>query len=299
MKSSPAVSVVMPVYNYGHLIRDSIDSVLAQTMSDFELIVVNDGSSDDSSEVAHSYLDKRIKVIDFPENRGNYPARNTGMRIAQGKYICVMDADDLCFPERLEKQYRFLEENCEVGLIGGAYKTEDNEQPDFRETDYEIIQLLLFQHCYLHHPTCMIRASQVKKHDLYYNELYRYASDHDWQVRASSLFPISNINTPVLLSRKHDKQISTSKQIEQSFFADQIRVKQLSFFGIEPTEIEKVLHLAFVKREIDDRVDEKMIDQWIQQLSEANRKIQYYSQLKLQNCLLALRYLYVHKMKEA
>ncbi len=83
MKYNPLVSVIMPVYNYGHLIKESIDSVLAQTMPDFELIIVNDGSTDNSSEIAHSYLDKRIKVIDFLENKGCYPAMNTGMRVAK------------------------------------------------------------------------------------------------------------------------------------------------------------------------------------------------------------------------
>ena len=95
--------------------RESIDSVLVQTMPNFELIIVNDGSTDNSSEVAHSYLDKRIKVIDFPTNRGCYPATNVGMRAAMGKYLCVVDADDINLCERFEKQYQFLEENKELG----------------------------------------------------------------------------------------------------------------------------------------------------------------------------------------
>ena len=302
MKLSPLISVVMPVHNYGHLIKESIDSVLAQTMPDFELIIVNDGSSDNSSEVARSFLDNRIKVIDFQENKGCYPARNAGMRAAKGKYICVMDADDLCLPERLEKQYQFMEENKEVGMIGGVYRKMDNDQYDFRDTDYETIKLLLLKFCYLVHATCMVRTSLIVKYDLYYDESYRYASDHDWVVRASSLFPVSNINVPLLLIRRHAQQISTSKRREQSYFVDQIRVKQLSLFGIEPTETERALHLAFTKFfptvAINNCIDEKMIDQWVDRLSKANRKTRYFSQQKLQNWLQAHQYLYHHQNKQ-
>ena len=298
MHSCPSISVVMPVYNYGHLIKESIDSVLTQSMLDFELIIVNDGSLDNSSEIAHSYLDKRLKVIDFPENRGNYPARNAGMRMATGKYICVTDADDLCLPDRLEKQFLFMEMNKEIGLIGGGYKTADSSRNVFRETDYEIIKIMLLRYCYLHHPTCMIRTKFVEKYNLYYNESYRYASDHDWEVRASSFFPISNINDPVLLYRKHARQISINKRNEQSIFADQIRLNQLSFFGIEPTKLEKELHLAFINGVPDSRINEKWIDQWINRLLETNRNTRCFSQQALRKFLQAHRYLSVNQIKD-
>ena len=298
MKLNPVISVVMPVYNYGSFIKESIESVLVQTMSDFELIIVNDGSSDDSGEIAHSYLDKRVKVVDFSENRGCYPARNAGMRMALGKYICVMDADDVCLPERLEKQFRFMEENSEFGLLGSAYQIYNSYLIKYRETDYETIKLLLLRFCYLFHPTCMIKTSLIEKYGLYYNESYTYASDYDWLVRASALFPISNINDPILLHRTHFQQISSSKKREQGFFADQIRVNQLSFFGIEPTEFEKKLHTDLFRGFSKEDTDEKMIDHWIIRLLEGNRKIKYYSQQKLHDFLQAYRYQYIHQNKQ-
>ena len=298
MKYNPLVSVIMPVYNYGHLIKESIDSVLAQTMPDFELIIVNDGSTDNSSEIAHSYLDKRIKIIDFPENRGCYPAMNTGMRAAKGEYLCVVGADDINLPGRLEKQYRFLEENKEFGVIGSAYQILNNYLPAYRETDYETIKVLFLRTCYLCHGTCMIRTALVQKYDLYYNETYTYASDYDWLARALSLFPGSNINEVLYQIRRHARQITTSKSKEQFFFVEQIRVKQLSFLGIEPTEAEKALHLFFLRGIIDYRINEKMIDRWIDRLLEANRRTRYYSQQKLQNFLQAHRYQYVFQIKK-
>jgi len=299
MRKTPAISVVMPVYNYGHYIRDSIDSILAQTMSDFELIVVNDGSSDNSGEIAHSYLDRRIRIIDFDEQSGCYPARNTGMKIAKGKYICVMDADDVSLPDRLEQQYRFLEENTEFGVIGGAFQMMGNQRVFYRETDFETIKLLILRFCYLCHATCMIRTSLVREHGLYYNESYTYASDHDWIARASSLFPVTNMNEIVYKIRTHPQQISTAKSQMQSFFIDQIRLKQLSFFGIEPTETEKELHLALIKGLADERFGEKQVDRWIERLSAANLTTRRYSQNKLQKFLQSLRYVYAFNLKEA
>ena len=298
MKNYPAVSVVMPVYNYGHYIRESIDSILAQTMPDFELLVVNDGSSDNSSEIAHSYLDRRVKIIDFHEQRGCYPARNEGMKVAKGKYICVMDADDRCMPERLEKQYRFLEDNTEFGAVGGAYQMMNSQHAFYRETDYETIKLLFLRYCYLCHATCMIKTSLIEKYDLFYNESYTYASDHDWLARASSLFPVSNINEIVYQIRTHPQQITTSKKKMQLFFIDQIRVKQLSFFRIAPTEVEKTLHLALIKGFANDTIHENAINQWIERLLEANLQTQYYSQQKLQKFLQSLRYLTVYNSQQ-
>ena len=214
MPSTPQISVIMPVHNFGHLLKESIDSVLVQSMPDFELIIVNDGSTDNSSEIARSFLDRRIKVIDFSENRGCYPARNAGMIAATGKYFCVMDADDVCLPERLEKQYIFMEENSDLGLIGGAYIIMNSNNFVFRESEYDIIKLMMLTFCYLHHPTCMVRSCLIEKYDLYYDESYTYASDYNWQVRASSLFTVSNINEPVLLYRRHFQQISSNKSVE-------------------------------------------------------------------------------------
>lgn len=272
--------------------------MLAQTMPDFELIIVNDGSTDNSSEIAHSYLDKRIKVIDFLENKGCYPAMNTGMRVAKGEYICVVGADDINMPERLDVQSRFLEENREFGMVGSASRILNSSYPDYRETDYETIKVLFLRICYLCHGTTMIRTSLVKKHDLYYNEKYTYASDFDWLARALSLSPGTNTNEVLYEIRRHARQITTSKSKEQFFFIEQIRIKQLSFFGIDPTEDEKELHRSFIRGVIDHRFEKEMVDRWIDRLLEANQGRRYYSQQKLENFLLAHRYRCVFQTKQ-
>src|SRR5690348_1028736 len=102
MPKSFAISVVMPVYNSDQFVSYAIESILKQSFTQFEFIIINDGSTDESDSVIRKYLtDPRIKYIAFKQNRGNYAARNIGMKLATGKYICVMDADDIAFPDRL------------------------------------------------------------------------------------------------------------------------------------------------------------------------------------------------------
>jgi glycosyltransferase involved in cell wall biosynthesis len=287
----------MPVYNYAIFIQDAIKSVLSQTLTNFELIVINDGSTDESSVIAHSYTDRRINVIDLENNMGCYSARNIGMKMAQGKYICVMDADDVCLPNRLEVQYKYLETNPKTGLIGTAYQAMNTNIKIFRESEYEKIKLMLLSYCYLLHPTCMIRSSLVKKYGLYYNESYTYASDYAWQVKASSLFSIGNINELLLLYRSHDQQISTSKRHQQLFFAHQIRLYQLSFLRITPTEREKAIHLALVQGIYNKNIDMKEVEKWICKLLNANKQHAYYKTQEFENFIQALRYKYIHHHK--
>jgi glycosyltransferase involved in cell wall biosynthesis len=283
---TPYVSVIMPVHNYGIYIKEAIDSILNQTMPDFEFIIINDGSTDESSKIAHSYDDQRIHIVDFAENRGCYPARNHGMRLAKGKYLCVMDADDISLPKRLELQCDFLEKNTEIGLIGSAFRYMNDVHPVYRNTHPENIRLLLLRYCYLLHPTCMIKHSLVKKYTLYYNEILTYASDYAWQVKASSHFPISNINDILLLYRQHEHQISTKKSNKQVEFANKTRIQQLTSIGLKIESkdqniiIDYLIH-NIIKKEEDYIFIKRIIAYFI----EINKVKKYYDQERLDSLL--------------
>ena len=107
MPTNPIVSVVMPAYNVELYVEEAVRSILNQTFRDFEFIIVDDGSTDRTPEILRTFTDPRIRLLFNEKNEGNYPARNRGCRLARGKYIAVMDADDVALPERLEKQVRF------------------------------------------------------------------------------------------------------------------------------------------------------------------------------------------------
>jgi len=120
MALKPLVSIVMPSHNREKFIGEAIDSMLCQTFSDFELIIVDDGSDDNTLLEIKKFKDLRIKVLQHEVNQGNYVARNTGMAIAKGRYIAVMDSDDIALPNRLQLQVDFLNSHPKVGWWPGA-----------------------------------------------------------------------------------------------------------------------------------------------------------------------------------
>ena len=121
--SNPHVSVVMAVYNTQEYVSDAIESILCQTYNDFEFIIIEDGSSDDSLNIIQSYSDPRIKVIRNKENLKLIKSLNLGLQKACGRYIIRMDADDVSRPDRIEKQVNYMESHPDCVLCGTSYRT--------------------------------------------------------------------------------------------------------------------------------------------------------------------------------
>ena len=119
-EAMPLVSVIMPVYNGEKYLAEAIDSILVQTFTDFELLIVDDGSQDNSAEIIRSYekRDSRIRFFQLERNVGSAAARNRGIASASGAYIALMDCDDVSLPKRLQKQVDFLQANPEIGAVG-------------------------------------------------------------------------------------------------------------------------------------------------------------------------------------
>jgi|SRR6187402_58526 len=165
MRSNPAITVLMPAYNAASYIAEAIDSVLGQTFTDIELIIVNDGSTDNTLNIIKSYHDERIVVIDQP-NQGVATALNTGLKQARAPYIARFDADDICNPQRLEKQLHFLENNPEYILVGSdaEYVLENGDFLfDFKciaHTHDEVMQKLYF-YCPFIHSAVMYKKEAV------------------------------------------------------------------------------------------------------------------------------------------
>ncbi|EOQ66739.1 glycosyltransferase family 2 protein [Acinetobacter pittii] len=177
------VSVVLPAYNAELYLKDAIDSVLAQTFSDFELIVLNDGSVDKTEEIILSYSDSRIVYVKNEKNLGLIGTLNKGINLAKGKYIARMDADDICYPDRFEKQINFLENNNDYVICGtAAYRFYSNNNINnniFRvpESD-ELIRLKMLFNSPFIHPSIMMRNSIIKEKMLNFDIEYKYAEDY-------------------------------------------------------------------------------------------------------------------------
>jgi glycosyltransferase involved in cell wall biosynthesis len=117
----PLVSVVMPLFNAEKYVGDAVESVLNQSYTNFELIIINDASTDKSAACVQGIVDRRIVIVENENNLGIVASRNRGLALAKGKYIAVLDSDDIALPNRLEKQVAFLEANPAYGICGSYY----------------------------------------------------------------------------------------------------------------------------------------------------------------------------------
>lgn len=161
----PDITVLMPVYNAGKYLAEAIDSVLSQTQSNFEFLIINDGSTDNTEELIRSYTDPRIRLIN-QSNGGVSAALNTGLVHARGEFIARFDGDDVCYPTRLAKQYDFMQRNPEYILIGsdGDYMNEEGEFLfTYRNTGHtnEEIQARIHVYCPFIHSSVFYRKAPV------------------------------------------------------------------------------------------------------------------------------------------
>jgi len=159
------VTVLLPVYNAAPYIREAVDSVLAQTYTPFELLIINDGSTDGTAEILESYTDPRIRLVHQP-NMGLIKTLNKGIELAQGKYVARFDADDVCYPERLQEQVDFLNENPEYVLIGSEADYMDDEgnflfRYKFKYYEDEEIRAAGFMICPVIHSAAMFVKDKV------------------------------------------------------------------------------------------------------------------------------------------
>lgn len=219
---NPLISVIMPVYNGERYLRQAVESVLSQSFSDFEFIIVNDGSTDSTQTLIETYqrADQRIRVIK-QRNRGVSAARNHAIKLAQGKYIAMQDADDASLPTRLEEQYSFLERNSNVGVVGSNYYVINNAGERIFTTSVftkpSDLKLALVFSNQFGQGTIMARAGLLKANG--YNQRYRYAEDYDLWLRLSTEVDLANMKRPLYEWRQHEESVSeaNSEKMQDSF----------------------------------------------------------------------------------
>ena len=168
------VSVVMPVYNGALYLREAIDSILSQTHSNLELIIINDGSTDDSERIIQSYTDERIVYLKNEVNSRICVTLNRGLDIAKGKYIARMDCDDISVLNRLEVQVEFMESHPEIGICGSnviVFGRDFQREADMVQDSDLCTAGLIFNPCFAH-PTVMWIKTIMEKYALRYDEYY-------------------------------------------------------------------------------------------------------------------------------
>ena len=217
---SPSMSVIVPVRNSERYISESVNSVLSQTFADFELLVIDDGSSDATEAILAEFqkADPRLKVFKNP-GAGLVDALNHGIARASSELIARMDADDVCLPDRLQRQYDYLGVHPEIAAVGtqvrfidehGALTDEKIRLPESPQTIAE----MLLKGCCLRHPTVVIRREALERLGGYRQEL-AYAEDYDLWLRMSEHYALANLPETLLLYRVHAAQISEQKEWSQ------------------------------------------------------------------------------------
>lgn len=217
----PNVSVIITVYNGEKYLGESIKSIITQTYDNYELIIVDDGSSDSSLEIVRSYSNQasKIKIIKNDENLGQPMSRNNAIQIARGNYIAIMDADDVAREDRLEKEVAYLDEHLNVGFVGSQAKIIDSEGRFTGEiignrgmTSYQLEWLELSRlYTSIIHPSVMFRKSVFEKLDVGYDPTYPYAQDKNLWLRMYTYAEAYVIPECLLYYRRHDGAVSKAK----------------------------------------------------------------------------------------
>jgi glycosyltransferase involved in cell wall biosynthesis/Flp pilus assembly protein TadD/SAM-dependent methyltransferase len=223
-----SVSVIMAAHNAAPYLTEAIQSILKQTRQDFELIIIDDASTDETGEILEQFDDPRVRIIKNIENVGPAGSRNKALAVAMGNYIAIMDADDISLPHRFESQIRFLESNPDYALVGSfAYQIDELGQHQSVlkvQTDDNGIRRCLIRVNNFVHGSVMFRKRILLEMDGY-DVRFKYAHDYDLFLRIIERHKVANLPEPLYCWRSSQTQISSEKKAEQDSFAEMARRK--------------------------------------------------------------------------
>ncbi len=214
----PVISVLMPAYNTERYILQSVQSVLGQTFEDFELLVIDDCSTDETAKILSSIQDRRLRVLHNERNLGVVGSLNHGMGEARGRYVARMDADDLCLPTRFVKQKAYLDQHPDVVMVGTEMSVLDKGQvrrsrlpPD---PDPMMLRWQFYTSNPVGHPSMMLRAAAIKPLHGYLREAFQYAEDFDFSHRMLRLGSIAVVPEFLVVYRRHHANLTRTRRDE-------------------------------------------------------------------------------------
>lgn len=265
----------MPVHNGERFVGEAVASVLGQTYRDFELLVVDDASTDSSARIVESFRDPRVRLVTGKGRLRFAGALNLGLELARGQYIARMDADDICRPERLAVQVGYLESHPEVGMCGtwvrtfGAGRRMVHRFPVGRDV---IRAYALFDNPFSH-PTVVVRRELMERHSLRFVDGYYPSEDFEIWTRAIRHFPGENIGRVLVDYRVHPASMSVADWTEMDAQALRIVTRELQNFGLWPTEGEARFHRSIGRgrsRRCRRLQELEQAERWLLHIEEVN-----------------------------
>ncbi|MFZ4400853.1 MAG: glycosyltransferase family 2 protein [Bacteroidales bacterium] len=254
---TPLISVLMPVYNGESFLREAIQSILNQSFSDFEFLIIDDGSTDSSYEIILSFKDSRIRVYKNETNLGLIASLNKGVELSCGEFIARMDSDDVSYTNRLEKQLDFMKQHPDIGISGSWMHTSNlGKIVKYPET-HEECKTFSFFNSPLAHPTVIFRKKIFIKHNLRYSSDYQVCEDIELWRRCMKFTKLGNLCEPLLYYRIHSSNVSLQNKSVQKQSLLKYYTHELESLGIQPNLIDLELHFAFIRPEITEEIKTK------------------------------------------
>ncbi len=283
--NTPKVTVFIPVYNREHYIGEAIESILAQTFSDFEILLIDDGSTDLSVEKVRSYTDARIRLVCNDENLGIPKTRNRGVSLARGQYMAMLDSDDRAYPDRLEKQVAFLDLHPEYAQLGSWCRMMDahgqvlktiKRQPILPDD----IQAQFLFRCAMSNRSIMARTAILKEYG-YHNDFSR-CQDYELHVRLAKRYKLGNLPECLVYGRIHPEQITGQTPGLGDEKKQEIISRQLTELGMTFSQDDLEPHLMLSRMRKHHFIpDADYLDWarvWLARLQEANKQTHCYAE---------------------
>lgn len=270
--TKPEVSVLLPVYNAGTYLREAVESILHQTYPKFELIIVDDGSTDESVDYLSELRDPRVRIARSEKNHGIIATLNRGIGLCRSPLIARMDSDDIAESERLAEQKRVMDSDNELAVLGSDFVPFGNKKQEswirFFEPE-EIASALLFENPVCH-PTVMLRRSRLPA-PLYPND-YPHAEDYALWVKCGAKAKLRNLPKKLLRYRAHLGQVSRLHSETQIESIRRLVLTQVEKLGLEPNPAELYVHQSMAHGFLPSPLSEDLMSRWSGKLLRANQK---------------------------
>lgn len=252
----PKISVIMPVYNTAKFVYQSVMSIISQTMEDFELIIINDNSTDDSLEVISNIEDSRIKVLSNRNRIGQENSINKGLKFARGKFIAIHDSDDISRPNRLLFQYKFLNSHNDIHLLGTQFDIIDSNSVRITTGPYKSETHIgnLWTMCLMSdfaHTSVMIRAKTLKFLGGY-NPQFSPPSDYELWSRVVRKYKTANLRENLVSYRFHESSLSNRRKLELVRMHKIIQKSHIEYFlrnRLSNVRLDSILNFRYGMKE--------------------------------------------------
>jgi glycosyltransferase involved in cell wall biosynthesis len=283
----PVISVILPTYNNDQYLLSALKSILNQTFSDFELIVINDGSTDNTAKILSRIHDSRLKIITHQQNQGKVASCNQGINLAQGEFIARMDGDDLIHPQKFAAQVNYLRQHPQVVMVGTRMKRMCGRTYRY-PLDHETIRTSFLVENVISQPSVMWRRAFFITHQLYYNPHFDIAEDYDLWTRVALVGQIANLPYVYHYYRWHKGQETQTKINQQRHNTAQIIYRQLKVL-LPQIKAEKIIFLFDFSRPKTIADLQEVSDIFTQLLTRNRQKKLYQQNILLK--VLANKYL--------